>query len=108
MKMLFIIAGFIMLFGMWLFVLIARSQDALTLQPSLKTLLTFWKGEPGPVKTIAFFEAFSVYLIIMGAVYLLFDFNPDDYGLWGFVFDLLVFCLPVILYSKLVGFNKKE
>jgi len=106
--MLFIIAGLVGLFGMWLSVLTAHSQDALNIQPSLRYLLKFWKEEPEPVKTIAFLEIFSVYLVLVGAVYLWFDFNSDDYGLLGFLFDLFALCVPVILYSMLIGFTKKK
>jgi len=59
-------------------------------------------------KIDAFFELFCLYLILIGLTCTLIGFNSDDFGLSGFVFEIIVFCAPIFLYSKVIGFYRRQ
>jgi hypothetical protein len=105
----FIISDVLGLATMISLALAIQSQNRVKdIQPSIKSILMFWKEDAGPKKLIAFFELVCLYLILIGITCTLIGFNSDDFGLLGFVFEIIVFCAPIFLYSKVIGFYRRQ
>ena len=87
---------------------IQSQHDVKDIQPSVKSILFFWKEEVGTKRTIAFFDFFFLYLIVVGAVCSLIDFDFFDFDLLGFILGFAVYSFPLFLYFKVAGSHEKQ
>ena len=99
------ILGLVVLTAMTFSILSQHGVD--DIQPSIKSIILFWREEIGIKKTIAFFDFFFLYIIAVGIICSFVGIDFLDFDIIGFVFGFVVYLAPIFIYSKITGLGKK-
>jgi len=109
MNSVFMISGVLGLVVLASLTLSIQSQRGMKdIQPSIKSIILFWKEEEGIKRTIAFFNFFFLHLLIIGAICSLIGFDFFDLDLLGFTLGIAVYSVPLFIYFKTAGSHKKQ
>jgi hypothetical protein len=103
---LFIVSGIVSLTVMVFFVRGIESSESICIQPSLKSILIFWREEAGIKKVIAVVEFYFLYMIMIGIVFLIIGFDPNN--LLEFVVGLVILSAPALLYRVIRYMQEKQ
>jgi hypothetical protein len=104
----FIISGVLGLIIVISFAFVIQHQTGVkNLQPSLKSILLFWKEEDRAKRTNSFIYFYFIYLILVGTVCSLIRIDFDDFDFVGFILGLAIYSAPIFIYGKVAGFQNK-
>ncbi len=95
----FIVSGVLSLILIILWVWNDKSRENINIQPSLKSILLFWKEEAGIKRLIAILELYCLYLIVTGIVFILVGFDPNN--IVEFIVSLVFFAMPALVYRAI-------